>query len=88
MGLGKTPSEVLKEESGLLDLLESDRYKEVQETIDHKLGTFDVIVNGTPSWPPSLRDSARPVPVLYYRGAMGVLNMFGPFDLIRFSIPG
>lgn len=88
VGLGKTPSEVLKEESGLLDLLESDRYKEVQETIDHKLGTFDVIVNGTPSWLPSLRDSARPVPVLYYRGAMGVLNMFGPIDLFRYSIPG
>lgn len=55
VGLGKTPSEVLEEESGLLDLRESDRYKEVQETIDHKLGTFDVIVNGTPSWPMSLK---------------------------------
>lgn len=74
VGLGKTPSEVLKEESGLLDLRESDRYKEVQETIDHKLGTFDVIVNGTPSWPASLKDSARPVPVLYYRGAVSLLD--------------
>ena len=86
--LGKNPSEVLKGESGLLDLRENDRYKEVHKTIDHKLGAFDVIVNGTPSWPSSLRDSARPVPVLYYKGAMGVLNMFGPIDLFRYSIPG
>ena len=42
VGLGKTPSEVLGDESGLLDLRESGRYKEVQETIDHKLGTFDL----------------------------------------------
>lgn len=42
VGLGKTPSEVLEEESGLLDLRESDRYKEVQETIDYKLGSFDL----------------------------------------------
>lgn len=42
VGLAKTPSEVLEEESGFLDLRESDRYKEVQETIDHELGNFDL----------------------------------------------
>lgn len=68
-GMGRTPSQALAEESGLLDPKASDEYREVERYLTGKVGLFDLLVNGTPSWPQHLMESERPAPVLYYRGS-------------------
>lgn len=72
--LGKTPSQALEDEFGLFDARNTDGYRAVAEYIDGKMGSFDMAINGTPSWPASLSDSRRPAPVLYSRGSMGLMN--------------
>ena len=67
----KLPSEVFYERFGMVtpdDLAEVDQY------VETKLGSFSVAINNTPSWPDKLKDSARPTPVLYYRGDIGLME--------------
>lgn len=72
--LGKTPSQALQDEFGLFDARDTDGYRTVADYLDGKMGSFDMAINGTPSWPASLSDSQRPAPVLYSRGSMGLMN--------------
>lgn len=74
VGMGRTPSQAMDEESGLLDARESDSYRAIVKYIDTKIGYFDLAINGTPSWPKSLVDSERPAPVLYTRGSMSLME--------------
>ena len=64
----KLPSEVFYERFGMVT---PDDLAEVEQYVETKLGSFSVAINNTPSWPDKLKDSARPTPVLYYRGDIG-----------------
>ena len=72
--VGRTPSQALDEQPSLFNVRESDEYRRVADYVDGKIGTFDLAVAGTPSWPSSLSDSARPSPVLYTRGSIGLMG--------------
>lgn len=67
---GKLPSEAWEELVGLLprDTSEVDGY------VDSKIGSFGVMVRGTPSWPRQLDDSLRPSPLIYCRGNTNLLS--------------
>lgn len=68
---GVLPTESLRAESGLFppDLSEVRRY------MDGKIGSFGIAVRGTPSWPEGIDRSARPTPVVYWRGDIDLLSM-------------
>ena len=67
----KLPSEVFYERFGMVT---PDDLAEVEQYVETKLGSFSVAINNTPSWPDKLKDSARPTPVLYYRGDIGLME--------------
>ena len=46
----------------------------IKDMIDGKLGSFSVAINNTPSWPEKLADSARPTPLIYYQGDLGLIE--------------
>lgn len=69
---GRLPSEAYRESKGLFYSASDD--EEIKRLIDSKLGRFSLSINGTPSWPRKLRDSARPTPVIYYRGDINVIE--------------
>ena len=75
VGAGRLPSELMDAESGLFDARDSELYHAVSDYIDGKIGGFDLAVNGTPSWPESLADSARPAPILYFRGSISLMRL-------------
>lgn len=74
VGSNRLPSEALDAMGGLFDPRETEDYAAVVEYIRGKLGTFDVAIRGTSTWPESLADSERPAPVLYYRGDLALMN--------------
>lgn len=74
VGMGRTPSQALSDESGIFNPKETDGYQTVEDFVDGKIGSFDLLVNGTPSWPDSLSDSQRPSPILYTRGSISLLD--------------
>ena len=57
---GKLPSQVAKEQYGLLM---PDIFDEIEQVVDSKIGRLSVAVNNTPTWPEKLSDS----PVLLLR---------------------
>jgi DNA processing protein len=67
----KTPSEVLKQQYGLL---ESRERKEVEEFLSKKLGTFGVCVNGSFNYPDKLQEAEHPVELFYYKGDLTLLD--------------
>lgn len=69
---GILPSYLLKERAGLFGV-EGD-YDKMTAYIDSKLGKCSFVVNGAHGWPEKLKDSARPAPVLYYRGDLGLVE--------------
>lgn len=75
VGAGKLPSAALDSMGGLLDPRETAEYAEVASYVRGKLGTFDIAVRGTSTWPDSLADSERPAPILYYRGDLNLMNV-------------
>lgn len=67
------PSQAVEERTGLFD---AEGMDEVREFIDGKLATFpfQVAVKGTSTWPAGIADSARPSPVVYFAGNIGLLG--------------
>ena len=68
---GRLPHEALEAQFGWVDPGCSD---DVRDYIDKKLGSFSVAINRTPTWPDKLKDSARPTPLIYFRGDIGLLD--------------
>ena len=68
---GKLPSEVFYEKYGLVS---PEDFDIVRSFIDKKIGSFEVAINQTPTWPKKLIDSSRPTPLLYYRGDIGLVE--------------
>lgn len=66
------PTQALSNQYGLL---EPDGMDEVREYIENKLGGFSVAVNNTTAWPDKLRDAARPTPLFYYYGDLGLTEL-------------
>jgi len=67
----KTPSEVLREQFGLL---ESPEKKEVENYLKAKLGKFGVCVNGSFNYPAKLREAENPLELFYYKGDLTLLD--------------
>ena len=69
----RLPSEALREREGLFGCEGLD---EVKAFIDRKLEEFpfQVAVKGTSTWPAGMSDSARPSPVVYFAGQIGLLD--------------
>lgn len=74
VGLNRLPSEALDDMGGLFDPRETDAYRSARDYVRTKLGTFDIAIRGTSTWPESLADSERPAPVLYYRGNLNLMS--------------
>lgn len=74
VGMGKMPTQAMEEIGGLFDARSSELYREIEGYISGKIGTFDLAIKGTPSWPEHLADSERPAPLLYYRGSMSIVG--------------
>lgn len=68
---GLLPSEALAQASGLLT---PEGYEEVNQFLLNRIGSFSLAINNTPSYPRKLHDSARPTPLIYYRGDIGLLE--------------
>lgn len=68
---GKLPSEVLKDLTGFFD---EPIKTDISAALDKRIGSFSALINLTPSWPKKLIASARPTPVLYYKGDIGLLE--------------
>lgn len=68
---GKLPSQVAKEQYGLLM---PDIFDEIEQVVDSKIGRLSVAVNNTPTWPEKLSDSERPTPLFYYYGNIGLME--------------
>lgn len=75
LGRGELPSQALRDEGGLFDIRDTPEYRKVEDYISQKIGSFDLAINGTPSWPKSLADSERPAPLLYYRGSLSLMRV-------------
>ena len=72
---GMLPTSVIDEQGGMFGSPELDRAVEaMREFIGERVGGFSVAVNQTTSWPDKLADSARPTPILYYRGDIGLIE--------------
>ena len=69
---GVLPSEAYRNLSGLLP--DDGLMEAVGRHVDGKVGSFSVVVNNTPGWPKKLADSARPTPLLYYKGDLGLIE--------------
>lgn len=67
----KTPSEVLREQYGLL---ESPEKKKVEEFLAKKLGKFGVCVNGSFNYPVKLQEAEHPIELFYYKGDLTLLD--------------
>ena len=69
----RLPSVALDEASGLFPPEDIDR---VREFVDAKVASsrFHVAVEGTPMWPTGIRDSARPSPIIYFKGDLDLLD--------------
>lgn len=69
----RLPSTALDEESGMFPPEDIDR---VREFVDMKVASsrFHVAVEGTPMWPAGIRDSARPSPIVYFKGDLELLD--------------
>lgn len=74
VGMGRTPTQALSDSSGLFDPRDTEGYQKVESFVDGKIGSFDLLINGTPSWPDSLSDSQRPSPILYTQGSISLLD--------------
>lgn len=68
---GRLPSHLVEERYGFVD---PPLYAEIAKLIDPKLGNLGVAVNNTPTWPRKLADSARPTPLFYYYGNIGLME--------------
>lgn len=69
---GILPTEAFRNRVGFLP--DNDLINAVKRVVDEKLGDFSVVVNNTLGWPAKLTDSARPTPLLYYRGDLGLIE--------------
>lgn len=65
------PSESLELSSGLFQ----PDLTEVRDYLEGKLGSFGIAVRGTPSWPERVDRSARPSPIIYWQGDLGLLSL-------------
>lgn len=69
--VNKLPSQAVEEHYGMLM---PDYFTDIEQLIDSKLGRLSVAINNTPTWPEKLADSARPTPLFYYYGEIGLLE--------------
>lgn len=69
------PSQALHDKGGLYDIRDTPEYRKVEDYISQKIGSFDLAIKGTPSWPKSLADSERPAPLLYFRGSLSLMRV-------------
>ena len=69
---GILPSQAVENELGLF--IPEAEITPIKSLIDSKLGSFSVAINNTPSWPEKLADSARPTPLFYYQGDIGLIE--------------
>lgn len=67
----KLPTEALADAYGMI---EPDDMDAIADFLSMKLDGFAVAVNNTTTWPDKLSDSARPTPLFYYRGDIGLLD--------------
>lgn len=74
VGMGKYPTQVMEEGAGLFDPRKTELYCDIEGYLSGRIGTFDLAINGTPSWPERLSDSQRPAPVLYYQGSISLVD--------------
>ena len=74
VGMGLTPSQVMEDQAGLLDPKATDLYRDIENYLSGRIGSFDLAINGTASWPEKLADSSRPAPVLYYQGSISLVD--------------
>lgn len=49
-------------------------YDEVRSYVEGRLGGFSILVDGTPQFPGRLRSQRNPLPVLYYRGDLSLID--------------
>lgn len=67
----RSASDVAQEYMGLF---KDEIYHETKSYIDSKIGSFFVLINETPEYPQSLKESDTPQPVIYYRGNVNLLS--------------
>lgn len=68
---GLLPHEAFSNEFGFIEPNEVD---EVKSFLEPKLGSFSVAINSTPSWPQKMLDSENPLPLIYFRGDLGLIE--------------
>lgn len=66
---GVLPTEALDE-----IIVLQDEYSKVKTFFDDRLGSFDVAVNNTPSYPSRLAVANERVPLIYYRGNINLID--------------
>lgn len=67
----RLPTEALADAFGMI---EPDGMDAIADFLSMKLDGLAVAVNNTTAWPDKLSDSARPTPLFYYRGDIGLLD--------------
>lgn len=68
---GTRPTFALEAYSGFLD---PSGYDDVRDYVSARLGSFSVLVDGTPQFPTKLRAQKYPLPVFYYRGDISLVE--------------
>lgn len=69
---GGLPSAAFRSRHGLFP--DEERISEVKEFVEARIGSFSVLVDGTPQFPAGLRAEKSPLPVFYYRGDINLVS--------------
>lgn len=69
---GGLPSAAFRSRHGLFP--DEERISEVKEFVEARIGSFSVLVDGTPQFPTGLRAEKNPLPVFYYRGDINLVS--------------
>lgn len=69
---GGLPSAAFRSRHGLFP--DEERISEVREFVETRIGSFSVLVDGTPQFPTGLRAEKSPLPVFYYRGDINLAS--------------
>ena len=68
---GGLPTLAMNDLAGLFP--DTRMYDEVRDYVESRLGSFSVLVEGTPQFPQGLRAEKNPLPVFYYRGDLDLM---------------
>lgn len=69
---GGLPSAAFRSRHGLFP--DEERISEVKKFVEARIGSFSVLVDGTPQFPAGLRAEKSPLPVFYYRGDINLVS--------------